>query len=264
MFFAVGNDFTVLKVVDESIEVVSFTDCTLVGQATAALTVVDTAGAPLAQTINVVQVKSCELEQNATNASARLFKLTNVPNFSFEDNDSTGSGAVAQFLGELVNTNLTSCQGNRYRRFDGGLFALDSASRFSVGLNGRDASNTGPVVVGGHGVTQLPYSSVMVVDGMSGCPSSHQIFRIDVSNTSGYQVRAGSARPNFILTGQVFTVEIRNVTGDAIAVPSFTTGFRAGAGIAAPAAGMSRSVTFYFDGVNAREISRSTADVPIA
>lgn len=264
MFFASGNDFTVLKVVDENIEVVSFTDCTLVGQATAALTVVDTTGTPAGLAINVLRVKSCEMEQNGSNASARLFRLTNIPNFSFDDNDTTGSDVGDQFVGDLANTNLTSCEGNRYRRFDGGLFSLDSSSRFSVGLNGRDASNTGPVVVGGQGVIQIPYAASMVVDGMSGCPSSHQVFRIDVNNNSGYQVRAGASRPNFILSGQVFTVEIRNVTTGAIAAPSFTTNFKVGAGLTAPAAGNSRSVTFYFDGTNAREISRSIADLPIA
>ncbi|MDH0704335.1 hypothetical protein N5D41_22930, partial [Pseudomonas toyotomiensis] len=262
MFFASAADFTVLKIKDEGVENVTFDNCTLVGQSTAELCVVDTTDTPLTTSIGSLVVRSCELEINGTVGARRMFKLSNVGNFAFDNNDVTGGGQ-AVYLGELYNSHLISCSGNSYRSFVGELFNGDATSTFRSGKNTRNVTNSSGEFHG-NGYVSVPFSATMTIDGSSQGQDKHAIFRIDVSAATPYAIRVLTARPYAILSGQVFTVEIRNVTGGGISAPSFTTNFKVGSGLTAPAAGMSRTVTFYFDGTNAREISRSAVDVPIA
>lgn len=261
-FFAAGNDFTVVKIADETVETITFSECTLVGQPTGILTLIDTSEDPLPISINNLAINSCEFEQNSLDIDKKMFYLSNVANFAFNDNDINGSGATNQTLGELVGSNITSMSGNQYRRMDRCLFELDATSTYRIGINKRNTSNTGPEVIGGAGFTQLNYQPVMIVAGQDSGQASHGIYRVDIDNNSGYQFRCGVARPSYTLAGQVFTVVIRNVSSSGIATPVFTNFFKTAGGFTPPEPGFNRSVTFYFDGENAIEIGRSEYDVP--
>jgi len=61
---------------------------------------------------------------------------------------------------------------------------------------------------------------------------------------------------------KVFHIRIKNTSGVATTAPTFGSAYKLQAAWTQPAAGQNRTITFYHDGTNAYEISRTTADVP--
>ena len=88
----------------------------------------------------------------------------------------------------------------------------------------------------------------------------HGLYRVNVTTNAAWEL--STVADVFWVKGQVFTVQIRNVSGGAIATPTAVSAFKTAGALVAPANGYSRSYTFMFDGTNWVEISRSSADTP--
>ena len=266
IFGASGTNYTILKITDETIENVEFRNCTFNQTATAELTIVDTTSSPLSTTIQSLTFADNEIDiEPLGTASWRQFKLTNVSNFSMDGN-AIAAGGTQTAIATLVATNVSSCSGNYYRSLTGPIFDADAASKIIVGVNRRDTSNTRPEFTqAGCGFVQMTYGAIMVVDGQLMGGAKHGIYRVDVTNNSGYEIRCPVApitSAQQIVPGQMFTVVIRNVSGGVISAGTFNAGqFNLAAATVAPADGFNRSYTFYYDGAKCIEISRSSADV---
>lgn len=247
---------TFIKIKDEKIETLNITDCTFNQQA-GELTLIDTSDTPLVQVFDVLNFNENEIDVNPTNATAtqRLFRLHNCPNINMNGNTfSLGGQALA--MAELVNSKVTSFNGNYYRTIAGPLFNPDADSSVNEGQNFPDASNTNGVnTTKSAGITVLEYSSVLVLDGYACQAKGGHIFEVSVTNSSGYQVRLVYAKPYYFRVGQVFSVVVKNATGSAISPGAFTNGF-GDVDTVAPSPGEYMVYTFYFDGTEAVEVGR--------
>lgn len=264
-----GDDFTILKLTDETIETVKFSDTTVIMDG-AECCLVDTATASVkaAKTIRGLAIRDCEFDTDNTetmNAAWRFFRLENVANAAFVNNDAYGGGGLDYFA-DLIGSGVTSCEGNNFTGFAEYVFNPDSASHLRAGRNNSDWSTVKglfPPSVKDAGLIKLAYSPSIWINGEHFSQNKHEVCYVDVTNGSGYNIRLDLTRPGYMTPGQVFTVVVRNVTESAIAAPGFTTAFKTEGATTAPAAGNQRSFTFVFDGTNAIEINRTTADVAI-
>lgn len=255
----VGLPLTVVYVKNSTIDAISFGDCTF-NQIGDQLTILDTTDTPTSTVLYAFNFVDCEIDSRTSVTSWRWFKFTNCKNIRIDGTPMNGGG-YAEYLAELVNSSVVSCDGNNYKSFTLGLFNPDSSSLIDVGRNHRTHSVLAEFSVATAGIAQVAYSSVININGNLFSARKHGIFQIDVSNASSYEIRCNITRPNGILPGQVFTVVIRNVSGAAIHAGSFTTNFSTSGPLTAPADGYNRSYTFYWNGSKAVEISRSGADV---
>jgi hypothetical protein len=260
-----GLDYTIIKITDESIENVEIRNCSF-NQEDAELTIIDTTSSPLTATIRTMTFENNEIDILALQtATWRQFKLENVQNINFNGNTMAGGGTQTA-IADLTNSNVTSCSGNDYYSLPGPIFSADSASKIIVGVNRRTDNSTRPEFTQAEcGFVQIPYVATMVVDGKLMGGTKHGIYRIDVTNGSGYTIRAPVAPitgPEHLVPGQMFTVIIRNVSGGVISAGTFDSSrFNLSGASVAPADGFNRAYTFYYDGTKCIEISRSAADV---
>lgn len=254
-----GFPLTVVYVKNSTIDGISFGDCTF-NQHGEQLTILDTTDTPNSTVLYAFNFMDCEIDSVASMASWRWFKFTNCKNIRIDGTPMNGGG-TAEYLADLVNSSVVSCDGNNYKSFTMGLFNPDSSSSIDVGRNHRTHSVSAEFSVATAGIAQVAYASVTSINGNLFSARKHGIYQIDVTNANSYQIRCNTTRPNGILPGQVFTVVIRNVSGAAIHAGSFTTNFSTSGPLTAPADGYNRSYTFYWNGSKAVEISRSGADV---
>lgn len=96
------------------------------------------------------------------------------------------------------------------------------------------------------------YSASMTLDAASG-----NIFSITATNNTAFTINA----PTNPGTGQPLTITIRNTSGGALGVATWNTVFKMAAWTQ-PGNGNSRSITFYYDGTNWIETSRTASDIP--
>lgn len=99
----------------------------------------------------------------------------------------------------------------------------------------------------------VTYAATMTID-----PSLGNIFVITPTDAVAFTL-GQPALP--ALAGLVITITIRNTTAGALGAATWSPAFKM-ATWAQPAAGFSRSITFYCDGTNWIEQSRTAADVP--
>lgn len=112
------------------------------------------------------------------------------------------------------------------------------------GTTGSAASLIGTRVV-------LAYSASITPNVATG-----DIFTITATNNSAFTINA----PTNPRQGQMITVTIRNTSGGALGTATWNAVFKLAAWTQ-PATGFSRSITFYYDGTNWIESSRTAADV---
>lgn len=97
------------------------------------------------------------------------------------------------------------------------------------------------------------YSASIAVD-----PATGNIFTITATNGTAFSI-GQPALP--LADGQPLTFTIRNASGGALGVATWSAAFKM-ASWTQPANGFSRSISFYCDGTNWIETSRTSSDVP--
>ena len=256
-------DLTFIKVTDEKIEGISINDCTF-NASSKELIIFDSSSSPLTDVCGFFTFENNEIDAIGTDDAAwRFFKFTNIRNIAFNQNTINGGGAKA-YVADLVNSNVSSCYGNSYKSIATALFNADATSTVKSNYQAAHSSyNQRPVFTPTTaGILQYPWGAVVVIDGRKLDVSKHEVIwaNIEVASTT-YQFRVDNSYPEFMAVGQVFTLVVRNVSGGTISAGTWGSTFRTTGAAVAPADGYSRAYTFFFDGTNAIEISRSVADV---
>jgi Pectate lyase superfamily protein len=259
---------TVVYVKDEVIDVLTLNNNTFNGQNNAELTVVETFDTPVSQAILSLQVLYNEFDFVSNNATHRAFRLTNCPNVCFVGNQIQAGGTINSFA-DLVNSTVTKCEANHVNALNGPLFTADSTSRVYSGVNYLAPGNSDYLVnntSATSGLIEMPYGTSVIVKGGLGVGTGTTIFRVVVTNTTAFSLDIAkpgdSTNQSFMTRGQVFGVMVKNTSGGAITINPEALFKLAGAAFPAPATGNSRTVFFVWDGTNAIEVSRTTADVP--
>lgn len=252
-----GYPLTVVKTKDITLEQVIFRNCTMnqFGN-TGELTLVDTTDTPKTNTIYSLVVEDNEIDIVAAASSDRLIKATNIPSIAFNDNVLSGGGTTT-YVGELVNSNVTSCEGNQYRSF-GHLWDADDDSKVWVGRNPRTLTNTSPEFDNIKSGAIFPaFGAAVLINGSIVPANRNGIFVIEVTSGSGWQPRAFANSGGIGMTPyQVFTIIVRNTSGGAISAGSWSTYFNLSAAAVAPAAGNEIAYTFYWNGSKGVELGR--------
>lgn len=251
-----GSDLTVVYVKDELIEQLKITDCTFNEKAGNELTVVDTSDTPLDPSINVFNFSDNEIDYDSSSPSTNRFaRLTNVDNVIWNNNKGSFGGEIVAAV-VLVNSSVSSFNGNEYQRLNGPYFFADSDSFVVVGKNKADTSNTNGATnnISTVGIVDVEYQSVMVLNPQLVDQRSNPIFRIDVTDSSGWQVRVSTDLPYWLKPGLRFTIQVRNISGANISAGSFDTGFVSGVLTTAPTDGNNVCYEFFWDGLIAQPI----------
>lgn len=260
-----GDDpWTVVKINDERVEALRFRDCTIISRK--GVVVVDTTSNPLSETIGVLDFSGNEIDE-LSGSSFRMFKLTNVANFSMDNNVISGVGAEpSQYLADLVNSHVVSCRGNRVDRLLY-FFNPDSNSTIrGVGQNNYDGSNVWGItdVLAGT-VVELAYANPVWINGRRFSLSEIGRYLVHVDNASSFTINVDTTRPEGMEPGQIFEVTIANETAGAVAGPNWGVTFAIDAGgIPVPSAGTQITTRFMWDGSKARQISTPSPEVAIA
>lgn len=84
------------------------------------------------------------------------------------------------------------------------------------------------------------------------------MFNVDVTSTSAFTINSPT---NPGANGQQLTICVKNTSGGALLGVTWGSGYKLAAWTS-PANGFSRSISFFYDGTNWIEYSRTTADVP--
>lgn len=262
---ALGN-VTIIKLKDINVTALSIHNATWNQQASE-LCIVDTTDTPRSITLTQFSFKDNEVDTVANIAGDRSFKLTNALNVAIDDNYFQGGGTRNSFA-TLVNTQVSSFQGNRGERIASTFFSADTLSNLNIGKNDFNTSNTGGYLndsATGSGMVPLTYGVTVTMQGHKLAPG--QGFRVDVTNGVGWTLtfqHPGISAGSFFYPGQKFDLLIRNTSGGAMgAITINTTYFKvAGAALPVPANGFSRTVRFYWNGAALVELGRTTTDVP--
>lgn len=256
------SSFTIVKIKNCNVEGLLIDDCTF-NQFSADMVIVDTTDTPFSHAIDFLKFSNNEIDSAAALASARLFKLTNVRNFAFNNNVVSG-GTARLHLGDLANSYLTA-EGNYIFSLSGEAFNLDSASRFSLGLNNLNLPNTrGMISQTSPGIIDLPWvaANTTFVQPDEAAANQNVVFRVSPTSNAAWTLNTRTNISGYATPGQVITIMIRNASGGAITAPSGTSFRFAGAAVM-PADGFNRSYSFVWDGVASKwlEIGRAAADV---
>lgn len=262
---------TVVYVKDEGLDILTFRANTFNGQENAQLTIVDTNDTPLSETIACLNFYDNEIDLVANTATDRCFRLTNVSNINFWGNQVQGGGSVTA-IGNLVNSTVTLFTGNTASSMGGPFWSCDATSRVYSQANNFTVANTDGIVNDNattSGIIQMTYGATVTILGNLGVGTGHTVFRVDVTNTSGFTLtfeQPGIGGNGYFVRGQVLSVQVRNTSGGVI--PSITLAGGAtywslsGGVFPIPADGNSRTVTFVWSGSKLVEIGRTAADVP--
>jgi hypothetical protein len=132
---------TVVYIKDEGLDILTFKANTFNGQGNAQLTIVDTTDTPISETIAVLNFYDNEIDLVANTATDRCFRLTNVTNVNIWGNQVQGGGSVTA-IAQLVNTRVTTFQGNNASSIGGPFFSCDASSRVFAGPNRFNTANT--------------------------------------------------------------------------------------------------------------------------
>jgi hypothetical protein len=260
LFGANTADFTVVNIKDESLEMISMVNNTF-NQYGFQLVILDTTDTPQAAPVGVFSFYNNEIDTIGDAAAFRYFKLTNVSGFSF-DNNTVNAGGSKPYLGDLVNSNVTSFEGNSIKSVGIAAFDADDNSKITTGANPKSSRPVTDNV--GSLITRIPYPASSQIDATKFDASKNEIVHLDLTDSSGHTINVDATSPQVINIGQVFTLVIRNVSGGVVAAGVFgATMLTTGASVA-PANGFSRSYTFYWDGTRAIELSRGVGSVPNA
>lgn len=113
-------------------------------------------------------------------------------------------------------------------------------------------ATAGPTPYGNVGTVAPTYGATVSIDAALG-----KTFIVTVTNNSNFTIDL----PTHPATGQEIRIVIKNTSGGALGTATWNAVFKMGAAWTQPASATSRSVTFYYDGVNWVESGRTAADV---
>lgn len=165
---------------------------------------------------------------------------------------SIGSGNAAVTGGPLPDTAVKV-------EFRGTLGQTDVAQMTASGAGLTGGSS--PAVT----VSTFKTIAVARLHGESLNPGGPALFVITATTNAAFELQIPvmtDGDPGLITPGQVFWVLIKNTSGGAMGAVTFRSEFKSSGAFTTPATGKSRSLTYYYDGTNAIELSRSSADVP--
>jgi hypothetical protein len=258
-----SDPLTFIKVTDEKIEGISIKGCTFNGSSQE-LVIFDSTTTPAADVCDYFTFEDNEVDAVGTdNSTWRFFKFTNMRNIAINQN-TFNCGGTKTHAADLVDSEVSSFYGNSYKSVSTAFFDADASSVVKTGYgSAHDAFNQRPVCAATTAsIVQYPYAATISIDGRLLDPARHEVVwaNIDTSG-AGYSINLDTTSPQFMSVGQVFTLVVRNTSGGVISAGAFGSRFRSTSGPVAPADGYSRSYTFFFDGTNAIETSRSVADV---
>lgn len=259
-----GLEMTLFYIKNQGIETLNIENNSFnTNSADSNLLIVDTTDTPISDVIFNLNFNGNEIDHIGTDPARRKFKLANVRNVNFNNNEVSAGGQMLH-LGDLINSSVTSHDGNSIRSLSGAVWNTDATSKVCPGANRWGVSGTVQPTVSSPSATTGRFiksenATAATLDFSVYNESGHNVREIDVNVAGAISIRALVAQ---VTAGTVVTVVHRNVSGGAIAAPSFFPSHFAtyGAGVA-PANGFSRSYTFYHNGVKFVEVSRTSGDV---
>lgn len=257
-----GGPITFLRIDEGTCDAISINNCMFNQQTDDELCILNTTNCPVEPSITQFTFRDNEIDSVTTVAANRMFKLRNTINIDFSNNAIQGGGSIT-YLGYLIKSHITNLSGNFVISL-GYLFEVtDAFSSINVGANNVTNSTMLGIYnfnAAQSGVYTLSWDNPTIVLGQKFGANVHGLYRINVTTNAAWELSVNNSP--FWVKGQVFTVQIRNTSGGVIATPTTVAAIKTAGALVAPANGNSRSYTFFFDGSNYIEISRSSADVP--
>lgn len=257
-----GGALTVVKLVDTQCDAININNCGFNQQTDDELCIINTTGCVVEPSITQVTFRDNEIDCVGTVSTNRMFRLANTINIDFSNNTIQGGGAM-EYLGYLIKSNIVNLSGN-YARSVGYLFEVtDAYSSINVGWNNlANASMLGTYNLNAaqSGIYTLDWNNPTIVLGQKFAANAHGLYRVNVTTNAAWVLSVNNDA--YWVKGQVFTVQIRNTSGGAIATPTTVSAIVTAGALVAPANGYSRCYTFFFSGTQWIEISRSSADIP--
>ena len=259
----VSQALTVVYIKDETLDALIIENCTFNHQG-AELTVVDTTDSPLTDTIRNFVFENNEWDYNLANASTdRMLKLTNVNSAHINSND-LQMGGTATHLITLVNTRITSFNGNSGKSIATAVIEADSTSRVNPGLNSFNKGNVAKLVdddVEGLLINLAWSAGNVFMLGEEAPANVNTLQVIEPTDASGWTLTFRHGSQGFFVPGQMVTVQVKNASGGVVAAGTLTGSIKSAGSLVAPANGFSRFYTFVRTVGGFMEISRSAADV---
>lgn len=268
-FAASTQDMTVISNTGESIEVIAMTSNTFIMDGFECV-VLDTTDTPAAETVYALIVEGNEFDVDssaAMTATWRFFRLQNVRNGSFRNNQWYGGGTLTGLV-QLISSNVTGNDGNYYYGLNGYLYDPDTASTVQPGRNVRNTANTeGDYLRTWTGNIGQPTFGAQPLLNPSAIPGPFKSFYVDITSNIAFQIRCNTTKPSWHGVGDKIRVWVRNVSGGAVTSTNGTfwsAQFNVTAAQTCPANGQQRFYDFEFNGTKWIETARSAADIAIA
>lgn len=255
---------TVVYIKDETLDTLTFENCTF-NQQGAELTVVDTTDTPLPTAIREFNYLNNEWDYSVANAATdRAMRLENVDNARIVGSDWQMGGLVDHAI-ELINTRLSTFEGNGGASVATSVINADPDSRINIGANNFNKSNV-PLVVNDSAEGQLltiPWvaGNVFII-GEEVPHNVNSIQVIEPASSAGWTLTFRHGSQGYFVPGQIVTIQLKNTTGGGISAGTPSTAIKTAGALVAPATGYSRFYTFIRTTAGFMEISRSAADVP--
>ena len=264
IFRATAGSFTIVDVENSVCEGLSFKDNTFIATSDE-IVIVDTTTNPATAPLLTLEVNNCEFDADSGTviATDRFFKLENVNNIRMDGNQINAGGGGNDFA-TLVNSQVTSFQGNYVKSLDF-VFEADNDSIIrGVGLNVANWSNISGINDNPNcSFTALTQGTVVTLDGIDWGPAEPAQFVLDVTAASAYTFALDISKPQNWEPGQVFYLTIKNTSGGVADAPLFSGGtFNTQSTVfTAPANGKQKTLAFRFNGTEAQQISNESPDV---
>lgn len=257
-----GGALTFLRIDQGTCDAININNCGFNQQTDDELVILNTSNCSVEPSITQFTFRDNEIDSVTTVAGNRMFKLANTINIDFSNNVIQGGGSMV-YLGYLIKSNITNLSSN-YARSVGYLFEItDAFSSINVGWNNLAHNamlGTYNLNAAQSGIYTLDWNNPTLVLGQKFGANVHGLYRINVTTNAAWVLSVNNEA--YWVKGQVFTVQIRNTSGGAIATPTTVAAIVTAGALVAPANGFSRCYTFFFSGTQWIEISRSSADIP--
>lgn len=220
-------------------------------------------------------IRECEFDGNALAVQSYIAKVKNVRNFVFENNvvSGMGSASVTQSPIQLTAVDRTRIEHTDLDGCNKPLVKCNDANcRVYVGPNRINLSNTLGILDASGAVpgnivavtANSPSSGAAHIKGDLTNPQSPTVFVVTASTNTAFQLQISvptDSDKGRMEPGTVFWIVVKNTSGGAMGAVTFDTIFKTSGSFTTPANGNSRAICFYYDGTNAFEVHRSSADV---
>lgn len=272
--FEAGPDYSmsVLKLIDNSVDIVSFQDNTFNQQGNVGvngeLCILDTLGF-ISNEISCLNIIGNEFDIVSAEPSHRAFKLKNVRNANFIGNQFVMGGSVTGVV-DLVNSNVTTFSGNFGYAISGPILNADSTSKVWAGANHLNIGNSAGIVNAAPqaGIVKLQYGPQIGISG-NGVPASGLItYRVDVDDSNAWSIFPqdplfSPPYNGYLSPGQNIALQIRNISGGPMGAitPISPSNWKLSAPLPTPADGFNQTVILIWDGSAFVELSRTVTDI---